>query len=282
MQIISTAMDVAWLAHFIGECLLLTDTEVREDLAQQIVTGKFTSDLRQSILVGTVLAAANLAMSRLGGADLSQANLKNADLRGADLTGAYLTETALHGAKLGWTMLGDLDLKHAEGLEEVCHSGPSSLGLDTLTHSVKHLPDAFLRGTGVPTKIAESVARLHKATIFSETCLLRSVTEDAQFVKRIRQNLHARGIRCWEALEDWSVGERVRARVRPSVRAGDVLLLVISRHSLAADWLGAEVESTLERERREGRTILYPILLDFPILSRETGWPARIRDNQHL
>jgi uncharacterized protein YjbI with pentapeptide repeats len=67
------------------------------------------------------------------------------DLTGADLTGADLTEAAI-----GWTSFADMDLSTARGLEIIHHWAPSTIGINTLYRSHGNIPEAFLRGAGVP------------------------------------------------------------------------------------------------------------------------------------
>ena len=78
-------------------------------------------------------------------ADLGAANLSRADLSAANLSAANLS-----GARLWRTNFTDIDLQNVKGLEEVHHSGPSRIGIDTLYASGGDIPEAFLRGCGVP------------------------------------------------------------------------------------------------------------------------------------
>jgi uncharacterized protein YjbI with pentapeptide repeats len=84
------------------------------------------------------------------GANLSGANLRRATLVDADFTGAILKDVNLTLAGLGGTTLADLDLSSVLGLTTVSHVGPSSIGVDTIYRSRGHIPDSFLRGSGMP------------------------------------------------------------------------------------------------------------------------------------
>ena len=101
------------------------------------------------------LSGADLTRADLGGANLRLAVLENAKLHKANLratvfVGTRLAGAELHGAKVWRTRFCALDLSRTRGLETLSHHGPSTVGLDTLIESGPSLPDAFLRGTGVP------------------------------------------------------------------------------------------------------------------------------------
>jgi len=66
-------------------------------------------------------------------ADLSDVN--RADLSGADLRGAYFGDAEFSNSIFGWTMLGDVDLSQAKGLDRVRHHAPSTIGIDTIYKS---------------------------------------------------------------------------------------------------------------------------------------------------
>ena len=96
------------------------------------------------------LRGADLVEAHLSGADLVGAHLSAAVLGGALLIGADLRGADLRGAGCGRTVFGDVDLSEVKGLEAVQHSAPSTVGVDTLVRSRGRIPEAFLRGCGVP------------------------------------------------------------------------------------------------------------------------------------
>jgi hypothetical protein len=62
----------------------------------------------------------------------------------------------------------------------------------------------------------------------------------------------------------------------------DKLLLILSEHSVASDWVEHEVEMALAREQEQKRTMLFPIRLDDAVMEIKTGWPAHIRNTRHI
>ena len=80
-----------------------------------------TADLSEAMLLGAYLSES----------DLYTTDLTLADLRNADLTSALIWKTDLGGThfadgKFGETILADVDLSVAKGLDKADHTGPSA------------------------------------------------------------------------------------------------------------------------------------------------------------
>jgi len=84
------------------------------------------------------------------------------------------------------------------------------------------------------------------------------------------------------APEDLEIGARIRTSIEESIRLHDKLLLVLSRHSLASQWVEQEVETALEKEREENCMVLFPIRLDKAIMDVKGTWPALIRNTRNI
>src|SRR5438477_625721 len=111
-------------------------------------------DIRPN-LISAELISANLMRANLDGVNLSGAELRGADLTGAympmvDLSSAKLRGADLSGATYRSTVFVDVDLSTVKGLNKGIHEGPSHIGIDTVFLSSGKIPDAFLRGAGVP------------------------------------------------------------------------------------------------------------------------------------
>ena len=70
--------------------------------------------------------------------------------------------------------------------------------------------------------------------------------------------------------------------MRPTIRVHDKLLLILSKASVASQWVEQEVETALARERQQGTTILFPIRIDNTVMTLEMGWPALIRNTRNI
>jgi TIR domain len=91
-----------------------------------------------------------------------------------------------------------------------------------------------------------------------------------------------RGVRCWFAPEDMKIGDRLRPRIDETIRVYDKLLLVLSKTSVASQWVEQEVETALARERQQSTTVLFPVRIDNTVMTLETGWPALIRNTRNI
>lgn len=255
------------------------------------------ANLNGANLIKANLVRANLIKANLRGADLSRASLSGGHLRGADFSGAILTRAAFRGAslraanlkeadfsngKVGWTTFANVDLSSVMGLETVIHDGPSTIGIDTLYKSGGKIPEVFLRGCGVPDEFITYMRSLVANPIQFYSCFISYSRKDQDFAERLYADLQNKGVRCWFAPEDLKIGDKIRDRIDESIRLREKLLLILSVHSIASEWVEHEVESALEEERLRGRTILFPVRIDDAVMESSKAWAALIRRTRHI
>jgi len=218
--------------------------------------------------------------------DLSAANLRMADLSGADLRGVHLIYADLSGANLsrarvGLTVFANVDLSVVKGLETLTHEVPSTIGIDTIYRSNGTIPDAFLKGAGVPDDMIGYIHSIAEAVQFY-SCFISYSSKDQEFAERLFADLQAKGVRCWFASEDMKIGDKLRPRIDESIRMHDKLLLIISETAVKSQWIEQEVETALAKEREQNRTVLFPIRLDDYVMQIPIGWPALVRNTRHI
>jgi uncharacterized protein YjbI with pentapeptide repeats len=236
------------------------------------------ASLCRTNLLEARLWAAKLRAAHLGGATLGGANLHEADLSGADLSGADLRE-----AVIGYTMFCNNDLSEVQGLETVIHIGPSTIGIDTIYKSKGNIPEAFLRGCGVPEDFILYMKSLVGRAIEFYSCFISYSSKDDDFAKRLYADLQAQNVRCWFAPEDLKIGDKFRARIDEAIRVHDKLLLVLSEGSVKSAWVEKEVETAFEKERRQdNKPVLFPIRLDDAVMKTDQAWAADIRRTRHI
>jgi uncharacterized protein YjbI with pentapeptide repeats len=259
------------------------------------------ADLRRADLTRANLGGANLGEANLRWANLTRANLGEAYLCVANLTRANLGEADFSRAVIGETVFGETDLTAVQGLETCLHEGPSTLDHSTLARSGP-FPLAFLRGCGLndweieatklydqrltSSQVTDILYRIHHlrtdASIQFHSCFISYASKDHAFAERLYADLQNKGVRCWFAPEDMKIGDRLRPRIDETIRLYDKLLLVLSRTSVASQWVEQEVETALARERQQGTTILFPVRIDNTVMTLETGWPALIRNTRNI
>jgi uncharacterized protein YjbI with pentapeptide repeats len=258
--------------------------------------------LGRASLTRADLRFANLTGASLLLADLSGANLSWAELRGAELAEAHLIDANLHGTHLAWahlngsrlsgadltgaglnrTIFAFLDLRGIIGLDAVLHVGPSSIGIETVYLSKGEIPEVFLRGAGVPDSFITFAKSLVGKPFDFYSCFISHSTIDQEFAERLYADLQAKGVRCWYAPEDLKIGDKFRTRIDEAIRIHDKLLIILSENSVRSAWVESEVEAAFERERRENRTVLFPIRIDDAVMQTDAAWAADIRRTRHI
>jgi len=248
------------------------------DLSSADLSG---ADMRGSEVRGANLRAANIERANLDGVDLQCSDLTMADLSCASLLGTYLRKVCLQGALLYFanfvgtdlmdavfdkaimhgTHFGGVDLSVAIGLETVEHRGPCTIGIETIYESRGKIPEVFLRGCGVPDEFIAYIGSMVGRPIEFYSCFISYSTKDQEFAERLHADLQAKGVRCWFAPEEMKAGRKLHEQIDEAIRLHDKLLLILSEHSMSSNWVKTEIANAREREKREGKQLLFPITL---------------------
>jgi TIR domain/Pentapeptide repeats (9 copies) len=192
-----------------------------------------------------------------------------------------LHESDFTYARLVGNAFSHVSLKAVRGLEALEFSNDNSIGIDTFFES-GGLPASFLRGSGIPDAFIQYAASLVGKAIEYYSCFLSYSSKDDEFARRLYNDLQGKNIRTWFAPEDLKIGDRFRSRIDESIRLHDKLVLILSANSVASDWVESEVESALERERRDGKDVLFPIAIDEEGFSSQQPWAKDIRLKRHI
>lgn len=246
-------------------------------LASLARTNLSKASLRGARLLDADLLGANLRGADLAGADLRRVDLRMADLTGCDLDGCDLTEARIA------TTFGDNDLSTVKGLQRARHVGPSIIGIETVYRSKGEIPEAFLRGAGVPEDFIVYMRSLAANPIEFYSCFISYSSKDDEFARRLHADLQQNNVRCWFAPEDLKIGDKFRTRVDESIRFYDKLMVILTDNSIRSPWVEEEVEAALERERKQsGKLVLFPIRLDDAVMDTDQAWAASLRRTRHI
>ena len=236
------------------------------------------ANLRGATLIAANLYGANLINANLRRADLRASNLSEAHLSDADFSEAHTSDADLSGATVGWTTFGSADLSSTKGLDSVSHLGPSTIGIDTIYKSGGKIPDAFLRGAGVPDNFISYMGSLVGKPFEYYSCFISYSTKDQTFAERLHADLQAKGVRCWFAPHNVAGGRKLYEQIDEAIRLYDRLLLILSVHSMESEWVKTEIAKARKREQKEKRQMLFPIrmvefnkLIDWKCFDADTG-----------
>ena len=207
------------------------------------------------------LSEADLSLANLGSAQLGEANLSRAQLYYLNLDGANLVAADFTGAFSMRTHFADVDLSAAIGLETIKHLRPSTIGIDTIYKSRGKIPEVFLRGCGVPDEFIAYIGSMVGRPIEFYSCFISYSTKDQEFAERLHADLQAKGVRCWFAPEEMKGGRKLHEQIDEAIRLHDKLLLILSEHSMSSNWVRTEIANAREREKKEGKQLLFPITL---------------------
>ena len=240
-----------------------------------------SSNLRDADLRNVILKDARLQNTIFYNANLESANLTNAKLSNANFTHASLSKADLDKARLAETVFADTNLSNAVNLTNCIHSVNSRVDEATFSKS-EHLPKRFLRGCGLSDEMITFYHSLKGKPSNFFSCFISHSSEDEAFANKLHRDLEQNDVSCWFAPEDLKIGDRIRSTIFHSIEKHDKLLLILSKNSIESQWVEYEVETTLERERRENITALFPIRLDNEVMETGSGWASLIRTTRNI
>jgi uncharacterized protein YjbI with pentapeptide repeats len=239
------------------------------------------ANLMTANLIGANLTEAVLMTAKLIAANLTEADLSGADLRGANLTGANLISADLTEAALQETVFGATSLAEVKGLNHCHHHAPSVIDFLTLKNSGP-LPIAFLRGVGLPDNLIEYLPSLLNEAIQHYSCFISYSGKDAAFAERLHADLQNKGVRCWFAPHDMTIGAKIIDAIDKAIRLRDKVLLILSEGAIASDWVEGEVTRALDEERTRKQVVLFPVRLDDAVMQTSEGWARLLRGQRNI
>ena len=269
-----------------------------------------TPDLSGAEIYGDSLDEYDLRSSDLSGAKLYDVTFQHVHCDDCSFEGAVIYRAAFYDTTIkkcnfrqatianttfGWcsfdqsdfaeatlvdNTFGHLSLRSVRGLDTV-EAMSNSIGIETFFRS-GGLPDSFLRGSGIPEAFIQYAASLVGKAIEYYSCFLSYSSKDDEFARRLYNDLQGKNVRTWFAPEDLKIGDRFRSRIDETIRSHDKLVIILSANSVASDWVETEVESAMERERKEGKEVLFPIAIDDEGFTSQQPWAADIRRKRHI
>jgi hypothetical protein len=262
--------------------------KILPDLSNADLRGKKLSsinfrrvNLEGANLCGVALDSADLSYANLAMADLTGANLCHANLHGTIFRKTTLREVRCRKATMHETQLLNVDMRTAKGLDTIQHMGPSMIDVATIGRSTGSIPQKFLQGVGLTGHLLEAILEQSKNPLSYFTCFISYASEDQRFAEILYHDLQQRGVRCWFAPMNLRPGDKFPEKITNAIQHHDKLLLILSKHALASDWVKKEVEIARNKERGGKVDVLLPICLD-TALPDSPGWASFILKKHHL
>ena len=252
------------------------------------------ANLSRTNLTGTNLTEATLTGTDFSGASLTRTALVNATLEGADFFEAVLHNSDLTGARFGGSIMGytvfqDCDLSSVEGLDQVRHDAPSTIGIDTLYRSSGKIDEQFLLGAGTPGSLVDFLRTLQGVEVTQESCFISCAAGDLSFAQTLQQDLRAQDIRCWLFPETARGNPLVdrhstsdQEEVERGVRAYDKLVVVCSQAALDSETIRNDIEGAKERQQSQDKWVLFLAAPDDSVVQPRSRGLARNLSAEHV
>ena len=270
------------------------------------------ANLRQANLEGASLVEANLRNANLMEANLKRACLTKADLREvnlykaklqeaemgrADLTHSNLIKAEIEKTQLSFATFGQTSFDHnlilgGIGLDVIYHRGTSIIDVQVFEHAnravrgnrdMEQRVRCFFQNAGVTERIVKAALEALAQPRIWNSCFISYSHADREFVDQLCSSLTRLEIPYSRDDQRFEVGSRAIDRMASEIIRNDRTLLCCSRASLTSHWVEQEAEIALEREEKQGRSVLVPLdidgcLLDNPYRPDVPALAKKIRD----
>jgi hypothetical protein len=74
----------------------------------------------------------------------------------------------------------------------------------------------------------------------------------------------------------------ISALIDEAIRLRNKLLLILSKASIASEWVEDEVNKAYAEERSRKQVVLSPIRIDNTVISTEEPWAVKLRDQRNI
>lgn len=261
------------------------------------------ANLEGASLIGARLRNANLKEANLKRTDLTRADLEEANLYGAQLQEANMIRTNLIRAnlvkagfdrnRLDFATFGETSFDHnlvlgGIGLDLIFHTKTAILDVQVFERAAqaargnrekKQSIKWFFQNAGVTERIVRAALEALSQPPSWSSCFISYSHDDKEFVELLCSALSHLGVPCSKDDDRFEVGVRVSERAAGEIIRNDRTLLCCSRRSLWSNWVIEEAEVALEREEKQGRSVLVPLDLDGCLLENpyRPGGPSLVQ-----
>ena len=133
----------------------------------------------------------------------------------------------------------------------------------------------------IEDEVGSALGRFDSATFEPgqlSSCFISYSHADKVFAQQLYSRLANHNVGCWLDEHEMIPGDRILDVVGDAIRLHDKILLCCSETSLNSWWVKDEIRKATERERRDGRDIIIPLMVDRYLLDGwEDGMAADLR-----
>jgi len=95
-------------------------------------------------------------------------------------------------------------------------------------------------------------------------------------------DLQNKGVRCWFAPHDLPIGAKIWDAIDEAIRVRDKLLLILSKASMASEWVEDEVYKAYAEERSRKEIVLFPRRIENAVMSAGEPLAVKLRDQRNI
>jgi hypothetical protein len=114
------------------------------------------------------------------------------------------------------------------------------------------------------------------------SCFISYSAKDQVFAERLHADLQNKGVRCWFAPHDLPIGAKTWDAIDEAIRLRERLLLILSKGSIASEWVEDEANKAYAEERSRKETVLFPIRIDNAVMCTDEPWAVKLRDQRNI
>ena len=134
----------------------------------------------------------------------------------------------------------------------------------------------------MPDNIIDYLPSLRDNPIQFYSCFISYSARDQVFAERLHADLQNKGVRCWFAPHDLSIGAKTWDAIDEAIRLREKLLVILSEASIASDWVEDEVTKAYAEERSRKQVVLFPIRIDNTVMSTAEPWAVKLRNDRNI
>jgi glutamate dehydrogenase len=114
------------------------------------------------------------------------------------------------------------------------------------------------------------------------SCFISYSSRDSVFAEKLHDDLQSNGVHCWFAPHDLSIGAKILDSIDEAIRFREKFLIILSKASIASEWVEDEVHKAYAEERSRKEVVLFPIRIDNTPISTKEPWAVKLKNQRNI